>query len=199
MEFNSTFKNSNKNYVLKEDYFRPKINQDSNKPLFTPQIDLPETTQPFQNDRIFTTIPQFQTIFPRKLGENTEIFRVKIKTGPNETITFSLGRFDDLFISFKDFCIAHKISFYLYKPLLKYIIIGMNRTFFLYNCELREKNVKLLNHIKNEYLKRQEEEKLIRNRQKFNQMSSKLNYFNYTKFKGFIQKKDIHNVLNNSL
>ena len=82
---------------------------------------------------------------------NTEIFKVQLKLSQYEYLTFTIGRFDNIYLKFSEFCITHKIPFYLYKPLLRHIIIAMNQVFELYNLQLNDENQTLINKIRDIY------------------------------------------------
>ncbi|MCQ2818663.1 MAG: hypothetical protein MJ252_15460 [archaeon] len=109
-----------------------------------------EMSQKAQND-YYTLRNEMKEYKKETVPDNTEIFRIKLKLNPYEYLTFSVGRFDNIYISFRDFCILHKIPLYLYKPLLRHIIIAMNKVFTVFNRELSQKDKITMDRIRSKY------------------------------------------------
>lgn len=77
-------------------------------------------------------IPSFQ---------NTEILRLKIKTGKNEYKIFSVRRYDDVFMNLKTFFLINKITnLNLIKPIAYKIFMALNNIFWVLNNTIQKED-----------------------------------------------------------
>ena len=87
------------------------------------------------------------------INENTVILILKIKVGKNDFRTFSLKKYDDLFISLEKFFDINKISQELIKPVIIKVFAALNKTFWLLNNKVEKKDQKYLYSLYKLYLK----------------------------------------------
>lgn len=77
-------------------------------------------------------IPSFQ---------NTEILRLKIKTGKNEYKIFSVRKYDDIFINLKTFFLINNITnLNLIKPIAYKIFMALNNIFWVLNNTIQKED-----------------------------------------------------------
>lgn len=82
---------------------------------------------------------------------NICVFKVKIKVNEQKTICFQIKKYDNVFITFRNFCMYNNIPPYFYKPILIQIFLAMNRTFELFNSDVNRSNAIYISDIKNQY------------------------------------------------
>ena len=70
------------------------------------------------------------------LNSNICVFEVKIKVNEGKTFCFQIKKYDNVFITFRNFCMYNNIPPYFYKPILIQIFLAMNRTFELFNIKM---------------------------------------------------------------
>ena len=81
--------------------------------------------------------------------ENTEILQVNVKVSKDKSVIFKLRRFDDLFLTVKLFCEINNIQEKLMKPIITKALCTLNSIYQIYNTQLDEKNIKILQMLKN--------------------------------------------------
>ena len=84
-----------------------------------------------------------------KIFENTIILCVKFKVSSNKVISFSLRRFDNLFISMKSFCEYNDINKKLTKILIIKVLEALNNIYMINNYLLSGREINYLMNIKN--------------------------------------------------
>ena len=84
-------------------------------------------------------------------NSNICVFEVKIKVHEGKTICFQIKKYDNVFITFRNFCFCNNIPPYFYKPILIQIFLAMNRTFELFNSDVNRSNAMYLLYLKNTY------------------------------------------------
>ena len=77
------------------------------------------------------------------LNSNICVFKVKIKVNEGKTFCFQIKKYDNVFITFRNFCMYNNIPPYFYKPILIQIFLAMNRTFELFNSDVNKSNAML--------------------------------------------------------
>ena len=85
------------------------------------------------------------------LNSNICVFEVKIKVNEGKTFCFQIKKYDNVFITFRNFCMYNNIPPYFYKPILIQIFIAMNRTFELFNSDVNKSNAMYISYLKNKY------------------------------------------------
>ena len=85
------------------------------------------------------------------LNSNICVFKVKIKVNEGKTFCFQIKKYDNVFITFRNFCMYNNIPPYFYKPILIQIFLAMNRTFELFNSDVNRSNAMYLLYLKNTY------------------------------------------------
>ena len=140
------------------------------------------------------------------INENTVILILKIKVGKNDFRTFSLKKYDDLFISLEKFFDINKISQELIKPVIIKVFAALNKTFWLLNNKVEKKDQKYLYSLYKLYLKNKtnnNNNKCISKNKKGDKSSSisndSSNEKNKMKLKKFNSEKNINNNSNSSI
>ena len=85
------------------------------------------------------------------LNSNICVFEVKIKVNEGKTFCFQIKKYDNVFITFRNFCMYNNIPPYFYKPILIQIFLAMNRTFELFNSDVNKSNAMYISYLKNKY------------------------------------------------
>lgn len=85
------------------------------------------------------------------LNSNICVFEVKIKVNEGKTFCFQIKKYDNVFITFRNFCMYNNIPPYFYKPILIQIFLAMNRTFELFNSDVNKSNAIYISYLKNKY------------------------------------------------
>lgn len=85
------------------------------------------------------------------LNSNICVFKVKIKVNEGKTFCFQIKKYDNVFITFRNFCMYNNIPPYFYKPILIQIFLAMNRTFELFNSDVNKSNAMYISYLKNKY------------------------------------------------
>ena len=85
------------------------------------------------------------------LNSNICVFEVKIKVNEGKTFCFQIKKYDNVFITFRNFCMYNNIPPYFYKPILIQIVLAMNRTFELFNSDVNKSNAMYISYLKNKY------------------------------------------------
>ena len=85
------------------------------------------------------------------LNSNICVFKVKIKVNEGKTFCFQRKKYDNVFITFRNFCMYNNIPPYFYKPILIQIFLAMNRTFELFNSDVNKSNAMYISYLKNKY------------------------------------------------
>ena len=83
--------------------------------------------------------------------ENTDILEINVKITDNETLTFKIRRYDDMFKTVKIFCEINKLDIKLMRPFIIYIIKALNSIYGIYNINLRNDEIQLLKEIKSNF------------------------------------------------
>lgn len=83
-----------------------------------------------------------------KYMENTEILKVQVKINKNETATFKIKRFDDLFLTISLFCEIYSIDEKLMKPIIMKVLSSLNTIYQIYNSDISKENIDTLKKIK---------------------------------------------------
>lgn len=103
--------------------------------------------------------------------DNICVFEVRIRLTEATWCNFRLGRYDDFFISFRNFCVVNNIPIYLFKPIMIHIIISMNKIYSLFNYSLNQENQLYLSRIKKIYYSNQIFNKQKKNKKRRNNKS----------------------------
>ena len=103
--------------------------------------------------------------------DNICVFEVRIRLNEDTWCNFRLGRYDDFFISFRNFCVVNNIPIYLFKPIMIHIIISMNKIYSLFNYSLNQENQLYLSRIKKIYYSNQIFNKQKKNKKRRNNKS----------------------------
>ena len=82
------------------------------------------------------------------LKENTIILSIKVKVSANETATFQLRKYDDLFITVKLFCEINHIKEELIKPIIIKSLQALNQIYTAMNTPLSDEDIYQLKLIK---------------------------------------------------
>ena len=85
------------------------------------------------------------------LNSNICVFEVKIKVNEGKTFCFQIKKYDNVFITFRNFCMYNNIPPYFYKPILSQSFLAMNRTFELFNSDVNKSNAMYISYLKNKY------------------------------------------------
>lgn len=85
------------------------------------------------------------------LNSNICVFEVKIEVSGGKTFCFQIKKYDNVFITFRNFCMYNNIPPYFYKPILIQIFLAMNRTFELFNSDVNKSNAMYISYLKNKY------------------------------------------------
>ena len=88
--------------------------------------------------------------------ENTDILEINVKITDNETLTFKIRRYDDMFKTVKIFCEINKLDIKLMRPFIIYIIKALNSIYGIYNINLRSDEIQLLKDIKTNFYNEEE-------------------------------------------
>ena len=88
--------------------------------------------------------------------ENTDILEINVKIPDNETLTFKIRRYDDMFKTVKIFCEINKLDIKLMRPFIIYIIKALNSIYGIYNINLRSDEIQLLKDIKSNFYNEEE-------------------------------------------
>ena len=88
--------------------------------------------------------------------ENTDILEINVKISENETLTFKIRRYDDMFKTVKIFCEINKLDIKLMRPFILYIIKALNSIYGIYNINLRSDEIQLLKDIKSNFYNEEE-------------------------------------------
>ena len=80
--------------------------------------------------------------------ENTEILKIQVKISKNETATFKIKRFDDLFLTVSLFCEIYSIDEKLMKPIIMKALSSLNTIYQIYNSNISKENIDTLKKIK---------------------------------------------------
>ena len=91
------------------------------------------------------SIEKFQAT--NKYLENTEVLQVKVKISENETATFKIKRFDDLFLTVSLFCEINSIDEKLMKPIIIKSLCALNTIYQVYNSNITKENAQMLNEV----------------------------------------------------
>ena len=86
-----------------------------------------------------------------KYLENTEVLQVKVKISENETATFKIKRYDDLFLTISVFCEIYSIDERLMKPLILKTLSALNTIYQVYNSNVSKDNITTLKNAKEYY------------------------------------------------
>ena len=103
--------------------------------------------------------------------DNICVFEVRIRLTEDTWCNFRLGRYDDFFISFRNFCVVNNIPIYLFKPIMIHIIISMNKIYSLFNYSLNQENQLYLSRIQKIYYSNQIFNKQKKNKKRRNNKS----------------------------
>lgn len=127
----------------------PNIPQNSNNPFHNmmPQMEL--------NQCILKTQINNNNLF-EKDKENTDILEINVKVSKEETLTFKIRRYDDMFKTVKIFCEINKLDIKLIRPFIIYIIRALNSIYGIYNLNLKEEEIQILKYIKDHFYKNEE-------------------------------------------
>ncbi len=138
-------------------------------------------------------------------NENTVILTIKIKTGKNDYKIFNLKKYDDLFLSLEKFFEINKINQEYFKPVLTKIFSALNKTFYLLNNKICEKDQKYLLSLYKLYMKNKNNKKInerksfSKKEKSFSNSSSDSNDLEKRKNKFKIKRiKSENNINNNS-
>lgn len=82
------------------------------------------------------------------LKENTIVLSIKVKVSANETATFQLRKYDDLFITVKLFCEINHIKEELIKPIIIKSLQALNQIYTVMNTPLSDGDISQLKLIK---------------------------------------------------
>ena len=85
------------------------------------------------------------------LNSNICVFEVKIKVNEGKTFCFQIKKYDNVFITFRNFCMYNNIPPYFYKRILIQIFLVMNTTFELFNSDVNKSNAMYISYLKNKY------------------------------------------------
>ena len=85
--------------------------------------------------------------------ENTDILEINVKISTQETLTFKIRRYDDMFKTVKIFCEINKLDIKLIRPLIIYIIKALNSIYGIYNLKLKREEIEFLKELKNRFYK----------------------------------------------
>ena len=76
------------------------------------------------------------------------MLKVNIKISKNETATFRIKRYDDLFFTINLFCEIYSIDEKLMKPIIIKTLCTLNTIYQIYNSELSKENIEVLKNVK---------------------------------------------------
>ena len=109
-----------------------------------------EIKNKFDEDNIITdnNVLNSQNTYTNKYLENTEVLKVNIKISKNETATFRIKRYDDLFFTISLFCEIYSIDEKLMKPIIIKTLCTLNTIYQIYNSELSKENIEVLKNVK---------------------------------------------------
>ena len=85
------------------------------------------------------------------LNSNICVFEVKIKVNEGKTFCFQIKKYDNVFITFRNFCMYNNIPLHIYMPILIQIFLVMNTTFELFNSHVNTSNAMYISYLKNKY------------------------------------------------
>ena len=102
----------------------------------------------FDDEENNNTESKEKTQTSNKYLENTEVLQVKVKISENETATFKIKRYDDLFLTISVFCEIYSIDERLMKPLILKTLSGLNTIYQVYNSNISKDNIKILKNAK---------------------------------------------------
>lgn len=83
--------------------------------------------------------------------ENSYILTINIKVSNDETLSFNIRRYDNIFKTVKIFCEINNLDAKYIRPFILYIIKALNRIYGIVNLNLTKDEILFLNGIKDTY------------------------------------------------
>ena len=83
--------------------------------------------------------------------ENSYILTINIKVSNDETLSFNIRRYDNIFKTVKIFCEINNLDAKFIRPFILYIIKALNRIYGIVNLNLTKDEILFLNGIKDTY------------------------------------------------
>ena len=129
--------------VTNEEREKVILKYDSRKKKLRNKFDIPEPKH--RNSLTLNTKSNLNLL---SLKENTIILSIKVKVSANETATFQLRKYDDLFITVKLFCEINHIKEELIKPIIIKSLQALNQIYTAMNTPLSDEDISQLKLIK---------------------------------------------------